>query len=324
MILQQTESYVKQEAVEIRPFADPNSKYTMFDNYLLDRIMPEIKPNAWKILCLIIRKTRGWHKESDRISFSQIKRGTGISSDETISNALKQLSAKQYILIEHNEKWQATKYKINTSFTTKIEVEPTTKIEVEPTTKIEDTKERERKGKKDSFANANKTPFSFLELTVDVIKDRIEGFDPDKLRSVMEAEIDGKNRKGLIKFIEARLNGDNQNPDKNPWGDIFKGLADCCEYDTGILSGQDRGELANAARTMLGNGYSLEDIKGFRKWWNTETWKGQKKQPPKLYDVRQEWGRYRRKNNGTSHTSPTLTPEQEAEYRRLQTQQGGI
>jgi hypothetical protein len=61
--------------------------------------MPRISANAWKVLCFVIRKTWGWEdkdsptgrKEKDQISYSQIREGTGIRSDTTISGALDEL-----------------------------------------------------------------------------------------------------------------------------------------------------------------------------------------------------------------------------------------
>jgi len=198
----------------IFPFADPGSSYTMMDNHLFDYIMPAVKPNAWKILCLIIRKTRGWHKITDQISFSQIKIGTGIVSDETVNNALKQLVKKGYILVKKGGQWDATEYAINTSYsTTKIEVEKapateievvlTTKIEAVPTTKIEDTKERERKGKKRSISAAAEfsKPISFLsEKEVKGLKLTLTEWKQYLLDEQAE-----RNRKGVIGFIENKL-----------------------------------------------------------------------------------------------------------------------
>lgn len=205
----------EQKIVTIFPFADPNSKYTMMDNFLFDYIMPLVKPNAWKILCLIIRKTRGWHKTSDQISFSQIKAGTGISSDETVNNALKQLTKKGYILAKKGGQWDATVYAINTRFsTTKIEVEeditteievgPTTKIEVPPTTKIEDTKETSLNKVKDKKLSADADysyPISLLsEEELKALKLPLS----DWQRHLSDERVERK-RKGIIKFLESKV-----------------------------------------------------------------------------------------------------------------------
>ena len=129
------------------PFKKSEKEFTLVNNFLFDHIMPNVKPNAWKVLCLILRKTRGWNKLADRISFSQIKQGTGISSDGTVSNALKELIQEGYITaLKSDEQWVATTYALNEDYSATISVAkggPTTKIEVDSTTKIEDTKEKE-------------------------------------------------------------------------------------------------------------------------------------------------------------------------------------
>ena len=56
-----------------------------------DVLMPRLSGSAWKVLCFIIRKTIGYQKEFDKISYSQISTGTGLKSHETIRAALMEL-----------------------------------------------------------------------------------------------------------------------------------------------------------------------------------------------------------------------------------------
>lgn len=214
----------KQKVVTIFPFADPGRKYTMMDNYLFDYIMPLVKPNAWKILCLIIRKTRGWHKTSDQISFSQIKAGTGISSDETVNNALKQLIGQGYILADKGGQWDATVYAINTNFsTTKIEVEPTTEIEVEPTTKIVDTKETLLKDKdKQLSAKADYSrPISLLsEKEVKALKLPLSAW-----QQYLADEQAERKRIGVLRFLENKISTGPLLPDTEAAHSLFDKLA---------------------------------------------------------------------------------------------------
>lgn len=223
------------EKIVIFPFADPDIKYTMMDNYLFDRIMPVVKPNAWKILCLIIRKTRGWHKVSDQISFSQIKAGTGISSDETVSNALKQLVSKRYILAKKGGQWDATEYEINANFstsiieveretTTDIEVVPTTEIEVTPTTIIEDTKEtplNKVKDKKPSAKADYSRPGSLLsEKEVKALK-----LPLSEWKQYLADEKTERKRSGVIKFLENKISTGPLLPDTEAAHILFDKLA---------------------------------------------------------------------------------------------------
>ena len=151
----------------VQPYKEVES-FTIVHNYLFDEVMPNVKPNAWKVLCLIVRKTYGWQKDSDHISFTQIKEGTGMSSPQTITNAIKQLAGDGHIIIHKSGgKWEAHEYSLNRDYTatkiatdendptTKIVTDPTTKIVTDPTTKIVNTKEKEIKGNKISPSGEN-------------------------------------------------------------------------------------------------------------------------------------------------------------------------
>lgn len=140
----------------IKPF-NGQSEYTIFNNYILDHVMPKTTPNGWKCLCFIIRKTKGWHKLSDDLSFSQIKKGTGIKSDPTISAALKELEDSKFILVKRNDgQWNSNTYTLNTTLEIIVEqvgstiesiVEPTIENEVESTIDSIDTKETLKQNK---------------------------------------------------------------------------------------------------------------------------------------------------------------------------------
>jgi phage replication O-like protein O len=174
----------------VHPFAE-QGKFTAVHNSVFDVIMPSLPPNAFKVLCFVIRKTVGWQKESDQLAYSQIAKGTGIKSPATLSTAIEVLVSRKYILSTSDSKWEATSYRLNTDL--EIEVTPTTENEVDnsatkneatteivvattsinvvvPTSKIEDTKER-LKEKKESGGETHARPLSELALTIaDVCK----------------------------------------------------------------------------------------------------------------------------------------------------------
>jgi len=80
----------------IRPFTKQGN-FTVVNNFIIDHIMPTVSPNAFKVLMFAIRKTVGWHKESDRISYSQFMEGCGIGGRSTVSKAIKELIALNYL-----------------------------------------------------------------------------------------------------------------------------------------------------------------------------------------------------------------------------------
>jgi phage replication O-like protein O len=154
----------------IKPFADQGN-FTAIHNYVFDVIMPSLPPNAWKVLCFVIRKTHGWQKRSDHLSYSQIVEGTGIKSPATISAALKELVSRKFVLTTSSDKWEATSYSLNTTLkieatsknevgasTSKNEAVSTTEIEVAPTSKNEDTERNLKTKKERGGGSAETTP----------------------------------------------------------------------------------------------------------------------------------------------------------------------
>lgn len=101
--------------MKIQPFKRQGF-YTVFDNVLLDHVMPIIKLSSWAVLCFIMRKTIGWQKESDEVSYSQIKSGTGIKSDATIRSAIEELENNGLVLIQTQEGLTSF-YTLNREFT---------------------------------------------------------------------------------------------------------------------------------------------------------------------------------------------------------------
>ncbi len=168
----------------IHPFAD-QGRFTAVHNSVFDVIMPSLPPNAFKVLCFVIRKTVGWKKESDQLSYSQIATGTGIKSPATLRAAVKELLDGRYIIGTSTSKWDATSYRLNAALeievpTTENEVDaPTTENEVAsktvvgtdsktvvaPTTENEDTKER-IKEKKESGGETPTRPLSELATAI--------------------------------------------------------------------------------------------------------------------------------------------------------------
>lgn len=78
---------------------------TPFPNVLLDELMPGLSDSAWKVLCVIVRSTAGWHhspgrrKQRDWITHQQLKARTGKES-AAISKAISHLVALEVIVVE--------------------------------------------------------------------------------------------------------------------------------------------------------------------------------------------------------------------------------
>lgn len=70
----------------------PSPNYTQFPNIILDRLH-EIETEAeLRVICVIVRKTLGWHKEKDRISLTQLQQHTGMSRQGVIDGTSRALA----------------------------------------------------------------------------------------------------------------------------------------------------------------------------------------------------------------------------------------
>jgi len=67
-------------------------KYLSGSNVLLDEIMPTLSGSSLKVLLAIVRKTYGFQKRSDKISFRTLRKLTGLSRD-AVNQGIKGLGA---------------------------------------------------------------------------------------------------------------------------------------------------------------------------------------------------------------------------------------
>lgn len=78
--------------------------HTVVNDWLFDEVMPKTGHAAFKVVCAVVRKTWGFTKEWDEISFSQFIGLTGISGRNNISNGIQEAIDKGFI---EREKWGA-------------------------------------------------------------------------------------------------------------------------------------------------------------------------------------------------------------------------
>jgi hypothetical protein len=82
---------------------------TPFPNVLIDEVMPRLKDTQWRILCVVVRQTLGWHddvsglrKDRDWLTRSQLKARTGRNS-EAIALAIDTLVKQGYITVQDSK-----------------------------------------------------------------------------------------------------------------------------------------------------------------------------------------------------------------------------
>lgn len=152
----------------ICPFADIGN-FTTFPNAVLDYVMPECRPNTWKVVCATIRNTIGWYKDEDVISLSQYQRITGIKSRGTLVAAINDALDMGYITrvrrasFEYalNEKYEIRtnkKYENRTFENDEISEKSENRTNKSP--KIEHTKEIGKKSKDKDLKKAAAGVFS--------------------------------------------------------------------------------------------------------------------------------------------------------------------
>lgn len=129
--------------------------YTMIANEILEALAKtHIRPDDWRVLIFIIRKTYGYHKKVDYISNSQIVKGVHLHKS-TISHSLKRLGRAN--LITRNGKligfqkdyvqWKLKESPTNKKleeFPTGLEIFPTKVESPRVTQKIKETLTKER------------------------------------------------------------------------------------------------------------------------------------------------------------------------------------
>lgn len=263
----------------IRPFGDQNG-YTTFSNYILDYIMPNLSPNGWKVLCFIIRKTEGWNKDSDQLSFSQIMDGTGIANRTTVRNAIKELRDNNYVNIIRGDRVTSNTYSLNTDFeivlgsTGTVPPKSPGSTEIGPEGSTETVPQVVQKS--DSQNKDSKTSF----------KDSPKG--------------DGKK--------QPSPRGSPKKPvsdKKKASQEMFSALTKVCKVDLRLISDESRGKFNQAEKIFRNQGCTPEQVYEFEQWWLENDWRGQRGQPPTLSNIRETWGQFlagvKTTRNGVHH-----------------------
>ena len=98
--------------------------YTQIPNVYFDEIMQHLNGSENLVFLVIMRKTFGWKKNKDKISYTQIIKMSGLAKS-TVCSALKTLEEMGYIILEKNG--QSIFYSVNISDVTGTKIEPVRK-----------------------------------------------------------------------------------------------------------------------------------------------------------------------------------------------------
>jgi len=184
-------------------FKIPN--YTQAPNIFIDEFMSKCTGGEVKVFLSITRKTIGWHKTTDRISYSQLREITGLSTN-AIKEALKKLIEKN--LITQTETNVGFIYDLNITVSesdTDVSESDTAAVSENDTTK-ESLKDTINKIKYIVEYLNNKTSKNFKHDTAATqryIKARFkEGFTVDDFKKIIDIKCDEwLNDKAMEKYL---------------------------------------------------------------------------------------------------------------------------
>jgi len=117
---------------QARPFAKLTGEYQQVSNHIFRLLMPTMAPTNFVALCYFMDRTIGRGVRSFLASYGEIRAGTGIKSDATLSKAIRDLEDRGLIQTQKLDlKWARNRYAINVDFALTIDEQPASKNEVE-------------------------------------------------------------------------------------------------------------------------------------------------------------------------------------------------
>lgn len=261
------------------PFA-PNQDAEYIEkvsNHLFDFIMPTLSPTGWMVLCLIFRKTTGWHKEADDLSIAQIKKGTGIKTDATVIKAINELEKKSYIVtIRRGDTRQPNTYALNSN------------LEIDVTTTKNEVVNQEN-GHVTTLKNEVATTKNGVDTTKNVV---VNGLTTSKNEDTKE-------------YINREYINRESVPEKPKPGPLALSLAKLCSINLETLtSSKATKEFSQALSTLVRIKSEPEQVSEFGKFWKTN-WRGKNGSPPLPSQVCDLWGEYQEwANSGKNYGQP--------------------
>jgi len=286
------------EAV-IRPFAD-SGHYTETPNAVFDVLMPILSGNAMKILFFVLRQTRGWGKEQEELSYSQIMAGTGIKTDNTVTSALRELTSDELfgspiLLAEEGPKIGATSriptiYSLNPEFSLPasdgVKIQPHG-VKIQPSPRRKNSAARRKNYAVDGVKIQ---PCDGVKITPS-IKDEENKETKEEERVARASPPPGsffresqnqpqvpprappETSKGAAPQAMEQLGAGRHEPfisgadDPRFQTEHFQVLCEICQVDLQVISYREKEKLAMHAVQLFDGGYSVADLQTAAKRW---------------------------------------------------------
>ena len=274
-----------------KPFQE-NNKYTQIHNYTFDLLMPVLTGTGFKVLCFIIRNTKGvTDNEGNRVkvaplSYSLIKEGTGIASSATLSEGIKELVLFGVItVVEGQEEYEANSYSINDNHTA---------------LKAWRLREIAKQYKQERKARSTKTePCS-----------EIEPYGSSEIEQPPCSEIEHIKRKNTTKEKKEKKSVATATPKTstptNP--NIPYGIYERLE---GLQRGINKGQTLKEVKGLLESGFTPIEIVDCAKWIMQEDWhkRGNPLSPIEITRKIDNWKSQHQPNNPNRvHRTGAITP----------------
>jgi len=187
--------------------------YTQIPNVYFDEIMQHLNGSENLVFLVIMRKTFGWKKNKDKISYTQIIKMSGLAKS-TVCSALKTLEEMGYIILEKNG--QSIFYSVNISDVTGTKIEPVRKsnryenrtgtvpkiepVEEKTVPKIEHTKEKNINKTKEIYCEIEN---AYIEAFKTVLPKGEPFIDYPKVRARQKALLTRMTKEKIIQAINA-------------------------------------------------------------------------------------------------------------------------
>ncbi|NGP89694.1 replication protein [Fodinibius halophilus] len=165
--------------------------FTMIPNFIFDEQLESLSGGELKILLMIYRKTVGFDKKSDKISYSQLVEFTGLSKS-TISQGIKGLVHKKLVKIDRTENTNRYTYclpDINISGSSKIEPEVVQKSNTQPVRKSNTQKKVPKETEKNTTSSSNLSEdlWEVINYWNTIFPNTLNPDDPSKVKDIEEA-----------------------------------------------------------------------------------------------------------------------------------------
>lgn len=231
--------------MQVEVFAN-QGYYTAKHNALYDVVLPNVGGNAWKLLDVILRQTKGWNRETVSLSLRDLMRLAGIKAENTVISGLKELREfKQgekplplIIELRSENRWEPTRYALN--FRVKLEWQPVAEGGGEPTLK-------------------NNVPASNFKVAP-TSKNNVEPASNSEAPSTSKNEAHIRKEK-TSEFTEEIL--EEKGPGNSP-NELLPALIE--RYRNLLNSAKDASELQWQAERLSKAGITLEEVQSFLDW----------------------------------------------------------